>query len=75
MDSEIPTLELLFAQLGLDGDEVAIEAFVAAHRLSAATSLEDADFWRPAQQQLLRESHLEDANWAPIFDQLNVLLH
>lgn len=75
MESDVPTLELLFEQLGLDGDEVAIAAFVAAHRLSPATALEDAAFWSPAQQQLLSESYLEDANWAPTFDQLNMLLH
>lgn len=75
MDEEIPTLELLFEQLGLDSDAGAIEAFIAAHRLADATALEEAPFWTEGQRQFLCESRLQDAKWAPIVDELNGLLH
>lgn len=75
MDEEIPTLELLFEQLGLESGETAIEHFIAVHRLDDETSLEDAPFWTEAQRQFLCESRQQDAKWAPIVDELNGLLH
>ena len=75
MDEEIPTLELLFEQLGLESSELAIERFIADHRLADETGLEDAPFWTEAQRQFLCESRQQDAKWALIVDELNSLLH
>ena len=36
--------------------------------------LADAFFWSPSQAELLREEILDDADWAEVVDQLDVLL-
>jgi len=75
---ELPTelnLTTLFEQLGLPSDEASINDFVEAHPLDPDTKLVDADFWTPAQAQLLRDWLLADGEEAPIVDELNVRLH
>ena len=75
MEPNTPTLADLFAQLGLDADEAAQRAFIAAHApLPANLRLEEAPFWTPAQAQLLREERIDDADWAIVVDQLNLAL-
>lgn len=75
MEPHTPTLADLFAQLGLDADEAAQRAFIAAHApLPANLPLPDAPFWTPAQATFLREALLEDAEWAEVVDQLDTLL-
>lgn len=70
------TVHDLFAQLGLPNDEADVQAFVAAHRpLPDGTRLADADFWSESQAKFLRDEIREDADWAPVVDQLNLLLH
>lgn len=68
-------LGTLFAQLGLDSDQQSIDAFVASHSLPQGVKLSEAEFWTPAQAALLREELEEDADWEPVVDELNVLLH
>ena len=52
-----------------------IERFVAAHRpLAAGIELADAPFWSAAQAQFLREEVEDDADWAELVDQLNLML-
>ncbi|MFC3606380.1 DUF2789 domain-containing protein [Stutzerimonas tarimensis] len=68
-------LTTLFDQLGLDSDQESIDAFVASHTLPQGVKLSEADFWNPAQAALLREELAEDADWEPVVDELNVLLH
>jgi hypothetical protein len=76
MQAPVHDLPALFKQLGLPHDPASISAFVSTHSpLPAARNLADASFWSPAQAALLREEILEDADWAPVVDQLNVLLH
>ena len=66
----------LFAQLGLASDDAGIQAFLAAHTpLAAGVSLPEADFWTPAQAAFLRESVLQDSDWAELVDQLSAALH
>ncbi|RMQ42627.1 hypothetical protein ALQ04_03541 [Pseudomonas cichorii] len=74
---ELPTHSLpnLFAQLGLDSDEDSIQNFVANHSLPDDVKLIDAEFWTPQQARFLKEELREDADWAPVVDELNVLLH
>ena len=75
MAAPIPTLETLFAQLGLDSTPGAIDAFIAAHPLSEEVKLIDAPFWSPQQAQFLKEELREDADWAMAVDELNQRLH
>ncbi|MEG5266372.1 DUF2789 domain-containing protein [Pseudomonas sp. JDS28PS106] len=75
MELQARSLADLFAQLGLDSDEASINEFVAAHSLPEDVKLSDADFWTDTQKRFLKEAVHDDADWAPIFDELNVLLH
>lgn len=75
MELQARSLADLFAQLGLDSDEASIEAFVDSHSLPDDVKLIDAEFWTPQQSRFLKEELREDADWAPIVDELNVLLH
>ena len=75
MDSPTHSLPSLFKQLGLPCDPSDIDAFIASHSpLPAEIKLAQASFWTPAQASFLREEILEDADWAEVVDQLNVLL-
>lgn len=68
-------LSEMFAQLGLSNDQASIQSFIANHSpLPADVRIEDADFWTPAQAQMLREELTEDADWAELVDQLSVAL-
>lgn len=65
----------LFAQLGLNPDPSAIDAYIAAHSpLAPDLALADAPFWTPSQAEFLREELLGDADWAAVIDDLNVQL-
>ena len=76
MESTTHTMHDLFGQLGLPNEESDIQAFVGAHRpLPAGVVLADAEFWTPPQRRFLREEILEDADWAEVIDQLNLMLH
>jgi hypothetical protein len=75
MELTTPTLATLFEQLGLDSDQASIDAFVLAHQLPEDVKLSEADFWTPQQASFLKEELREDAEWAPVVDELNVLLH
>ena len=65
----------LFAQLGLPNDPDGITQFLAQHRpLAGDIRLPDAPFWSPAQAAFLRESLLQDSDWAELVDQLSEAL-
>ena len=69
------TLKDLFDQLGLPSGQADIEAFAASHRpLDPAVRLADYPCWTPSQAALLREEIAEDADWAEVVDQLNLML-
>lgn len=75
---ELPNhvLKDLFDQLGLPSSGPEIERFIETHRpLPDETRLADAPFWTPAQAQFLNEEFHDDADWVPLIDQLNALLH
>ena len=75
MQSPVHSLPSLFKQLGLPDDATSIERFVAVHSpLKPELKLEDAIFWTGSQKAFLREEILEDADWAEVVDELNVLL-
>lgn len=75
---ELPNKDLgtLFEQLGLPSDPASIDAFIAQHYpLPDTVKVSEAPFWSDAQARFLREELLDDADWAPIVDELNVRLH
>ncbi|WP_082191535.1 DUF2789 family protein [Cellvibrio sp. pealriver] len=64
----------LFSQLGLESSNLAIARFIKHHHLPEGIALEKADFWTPAQRQLIHQSLKEDAEWSQAVDQLAALL-
>ncbi len=75
METETHALCDLFSQLGLPSDSDAIEKFIKAHRpLPDAVPLSEAPFWSKPQRDLLKQALIQDADWAPLVDQLNVRL-
>lgn len=75
MDRSLHHFSDLFAQLGLPSDEQGIRHFLDVHRpLQEAVRLPDAPFWSAAQAQFLRESLLDDSDWAEMADQLSAAL-
>lgn len=75
MDMTTHSLPRLFEQLGLPSAEHEIEQFVQTHRLAEGVSIADAEFWTDAQRQFIHESLKQDADWSPIVDDLNAMLH
>lgn len=75
MNPPIHHFSELFAQLGLPSDNAGVQAFLAAHTpLAGDVRLPDAHFWTPAQAAFLRESVLQDSDWAELVDQLSEAL-
>lgn len=75
MDTQSHTLQTLFEQLGLDSTDEAIQDFITQHSpLPGNIELQDANFWSPSQAAFLRESKEEDADWAELVDQLDIML-
>lgn len=75
---ELPNKDMstLFEQLGLPSDPQSIDDFIARHApLPNEVRLADAPFWNDSQRALLRDEWIEDAEWAPIVDELNARLH
>lgn len=65
----------LFAQLGLDSSDEAIENFIANHQLAKEEDLIKADIWDEKQRMFLQEEWRKDAAWVEVIDELNVRLH
>jgi len=75
MEKSFHRFSELFSQLGLPTDATGIWEFLKSHSpLAGDVLLADAPFWTPAQASLLREELLEDADWAEVVDQLNIVL-
>lgn len=69
-------LETLFEQLGLDADPESIKTFIDKHGpLPNDVKVSEASFWTPQQARFLKSELIEDAEWAPVVDELNVRLH
>ena len=53
-----------------------IDAFIASHRpIPNHMKVSEAPFWSEAQGSFLKEQLMDDAEWAPVVDELNVRLH
>lgn len=74
MDTTSHSLEMLFAQLGLDNSAEAIDDFTSRNRIEPDLLLHRAPFWTPAQAQLIRDAMREDSDWVEAVDLLNTLL-
>ena len=75
MEAPTHSLPNLFKQLGLAHDAESIDKFIATHSpLKPDLHLADAFFWNTSQADLLRNEILDDADWAEVVDQLDVLL-
>ncbi|MFV3404158.1 MULTISPECIES: DUF2789 domain-containing protein [Pseudomonas] len=75
MQAPIHPFAELFKQLGLADDATSIDQFITSHSpLKNDIKLVDAPFWNDAQRAFLRDSIIEDADWAVAFDQLNEAL-
>ena len=73
---EQPTMKGLFSQLGLDNSDRAIEQFIEAHQgMAESQHIEDAPFWSASQAAFLKTAINDDADWAEVIDQLNMMLH
>lgn len=69
-------LGMLFEQLGLPADPASVDEFIAQHRpLPNHMKVSEAPFWSEAQGSFLEEQLLDDAEWAPVVDELNARLH
>ncbi|WP_201533289.1 DUF2789 domain-containing protein [Psychrobacter ciconiae] len=69
------TMNDLFAQLGLDSSDEAIDAFIEENKLSKDEKLVEADVWSEKQCMFLQEEWKKDAAWAIVIDELNVRMH
>jgi hypothetical protein len=75
MNKAIHHFSDLFAQLGLPDDTASIAVFLTKHTaMASGVRLPDAPYWTPAQAQFLRESLIQDSDWAGLVDQLSKAL-
>lgn len=75
METQSHLLCDLFSQLGLPSEPNAIEEFINSHRpLPDAVPISEAPFWSKSQRDLLKQAYIQDAEWVPLVDQLNVRL-
>ena len=65
----------LFAQLGLDSSDEAIDSFVENNKLAKEEKLIEAAVWNDNQRAFLQEEWFKDAAWVETIDELNVRLH
>ena len=65
----------LFAQLGLDSSDEAIDKFIEENKLSKDEELVNASIWNDKQRMFLQEEWKKDAVWVEIIDELNVRMH
>ncbi|CAM4011454.1 DUF2789 domain-containing protein [Psychrobacter arenosus] len=69
------TMNNLFAQLGLDSSDEAIETFIENNQLAKEEKLTESAIWTEKQRMFLQEEWKQDAAWVEIIDELNVRLH
>ena len=65
----------LFAQLGLDSSDEAIDAFIEKNKLAKEEKLIEAAVWNDNQRAFLQEEWNKDAAWVEVIDDLNVRMH
>lgn len=68
-------INMLFEQMGMDGDDAAVEEFIRNNQLPQSVKLSDATFWTDNQRKFLKDEYHADAGWIEIIDELNTRLH
>ena len=68
-------MNALFAQLGLESSDEAIDDFIEKNQLTKDEKLIEADIWTDNQRMFLQEEWKKDAAWVVVIDELNVRLH
>ena len=75
METPIHTIAALFQQLGLGSSSEEIDSFIdSSSPLASNVMLHNADIWNTSQASFLKQMKDEDADWAEIVDQLDVML-
>lgn len=75
METNLHTLNNLFAQLGLPSDAEGISAFIESHRpIGRELAVSEAPFWTASQAKFLQQQILHDADWAMVVDELSTRL-
>lgn len=75
METNLHTINQLFAQLGLPADSDAINDFIESHRpIPEGLAISEASFWTEPQAKFLRQQILHDADWAIVVDDLSTRL-
>lgn len=69
------SMKELFAQLGLDSSDEAIESFIEKNPLAKEEKLTESDIWNDNQRAFLQEEWDKDAAWVETIDELNVRMH
>ncbi|WP_435979110.1 DUF2789 family protein [Psychrobacter sp. DM4] len=69
------TMNDLFAQLGLESSDEAIDIFVENNQLAKEEELISANVWTDSQRAFLQEEWKKDAAWVEVIDDLNVRMH
>ncbi|MGP9556068.1 DUF2789 family protein [Psychrobacter sp. AOP7-A1-24] len=69
------TMNELFAQLGLDSSDEAINTFIEKNALAKEEKLTESNIWTDNQRMFLQEEWQKDAAWVETIDELNVRLH
>ncbi|PWI34339.1 DUF2789 domain-containing protein [Vibrio albus] len=65
----------LFEQLGLGNSPEEIKDFVKNHRNKRDSApIHEASFWTASQSDFLKQAIEQDADWAELVDQLDVML-
>ena len=65
----------LFAQLGLDSSDEAIDSFIEKNKLAKEEKLIESNVWTDNQRMFLQEEWEKDAEWVEVIDDLNVRMH
>lgn len=68
------TMNNLFAQLGLDSSDDAINEFIEKNQLAAGESLKESKIWNDNQRTFLQEEWDKNSMWTQVIDDLNLLL-
>ncbi len=75
MESHTHSLSSLFDQLGLDNEDSFIDHFITINKpIPGNVELHNATFWNASQSSFLKQMKDEDADWAGVIDQLDVML-
>lgn len=65
----------LFQQLGLGSSPEEMRDFIAQHQHQRDSApLHEAGFWTESQARFLKQAIEQDADWAELVDQLDVML-